>query len=62
MYASPGLNVDAVAHLVDFDVSGSQIFNDLEALWKLTNTANGNTKTCVELAVLDQDICRIGLC
>lgn len=42
VHARPGLDIDAVPHIVDLNVAGSQVLNDFEAVWVLADTADGD--------------------
>lgn len=59
--ASPCLYVCAVSHVVRADVTSSDVFNVLESVIVLTDTANSNAQTHIEVTVFDQNVGTVGL-
>lgn len=59
--ASPCLYVCAVSHVVRADVTSSDVFNVFESVIILTDTANSNAQTHIEVTVFDQNVGTVGL-
>ncbi|KAG9967200.1 pectin lyase-like protein, partial [Aureobasidium melanogenum] len=54
------LDVGAISHVVGADVASSDIFDDFESVVVLTNAANCDTKTHIEVTVFNQDVGAVG--
>lgn len=61
MMAQTGLNISAISHVVGADIASSDVLDVFKGIVVLANTANCDTKTHIEVTVLNKDVGAVGL-